>query len=59
MGRPTKQDFDKETIRTVTRISHRVLESVWGNDTKKLKNALKAVANGKAAKVKPKKESKE
>lgn len=49
--------MDKETVRTVTRISHRVLESVWGNDTKKLKNALKAVANGKVAKVKPKKVS--
>lgn len=57
MGRPTKREMDKETVRTVTRISHRVLESVWGNDTKKLKNALKAVANGKTVKPKTKKDA--
>jgi hypothetical protein len=58
MGRPEKEEMDKETVRIVTRISHRTLESVWGNNIKKAAKELKAFANGKVSKVKPKKDSK-
>lgn len=52
MGRPVKDDFDKETVRIVTRISHRTFESVWGNNIKKAAKELKAFANGKPIKRK-------
>lgn len=52
MGRPVKEEMDKETVRIVTRISHRTFESVWGNNIKKAAKELKAFANGKPIKRK-------